>query len=414
MRSWSARLAAAVAGLVLLTGCGGPTFSDLPLPGNGVSGKTIKVEATFDEALNLAQGASVRINGVDSGRVVSVKAKDFRAVVTMNVKQDAKLRQDATARLRYTTPLGELFVDVTNPDTGALVTDGGSLSPKRMSTAPTVEDALSSASLLINGGGLNQLQTITSEANKALDGRSGTIRDLLARSTSTLGKINASDGDFDRTLRALAKVSATLNARRSVIHSALRDVRPAAKVFRENTANLNALLQSLDRFAGTANSTVKATRKQILRLIRQAQPVLQELVSVRPVFAKTLNLIIKLAKVLDNVIPGDYLNLGIHLELDKGATLTGTIGMDNLVSTLLGVLGGNAKNASTTKAKTKAPKVLPGLDGLAGIGKSVTSGVTQSLIDGLLGSTKKKGSSGSSSSGGGLGGLLGGLLGGGQ
>lgn len=412
MKSWSSRIAAAIAGLVLLTGCGGPTFSDLPLPGNGVSGKTIKVSATFDEALNLAQGAAVRINGVDSGRVVSVKAKDFHAVVTMNVKQDAKLRQDATARLRYTTPLGELFVDVTNPNTGALVTDGGALSPKRVSTAPTVEDALSSASLLINGGGLNQLQTITSEANKALDGRSGTIRDLLARSTTTLDKINASDADFDRTLRALAKVSATLNARRSVIHSALRDVRPAAKVFRENTANLDALLQSLDKFAGTANSTVQATRKQILHLIRQAQPVLQELVSVRPVFPKTLNLIIKLSKVLDKVIPGDYLNLGTHLELDKGATLTGTIS----IQTLLDLLGGGTGSGTTSSTSTaKKPKTLPGLDGLTNLGKSVTSGVTQGLIDGLLGSTKKgKGSSGSSSSGGGLTGLLGGLLGGGQ
>ena len=65
--SWTARIAAAAAGLVLLSGCGGPTFSDLPLPGNGVSGDTIKVDATFDEALNLAQGAAVRINGVDSG-----------------------------------------------------------------------------------------------------------------------------------------------------------------------------------------------------------------------------------------------------------------------------------------------------------------------------------------------------------
>jgi len=408
-------MATVIAGLVLLTGCGGPTFSDLPLPGNGVSGKTIKVEATFDEALNLAQGAAVRVNGVDSGRVISVTAKDFHAVVTMKVKQDAELRRDATARLRYTTPLGELFVDVTNPAKGALVADGDSLSPKRMSTAPTVEDALSSASLLINGGGLNQLQTITREANKALDGRTGTIRDLLTRSTSTLGKINASDADFDRALRALAKVSSTLNARRTVIHRALHDVRPAAKVFRENTANLNALLKSLDRFAGTANSTVRATRKQVLHLIRQAQPVLQELVSVRPVFPKTLNLIIKLSKVLDNVIPGDYLNLGTRLELDKGATLTGTIGIDTLIKLLSGVKGGSATKASAPASTP--PKPLPGLDGLADLGKSVTSGVTQSLIDGLLGTSKtgsKKGTAPSTTSGSGLAGLLGGLLGGGR
>src|SRR5690349_24237597 len=110
------RLLAALAGLtgiVLITGCG-PTMADLPLPGNGVGGDTIKVKVRFDEALNLAQGAVVKVNGVSSGKVREVVTKDFKAIATLEIQKSADVRENASARLRYTTPLGELFVDITN------------------------------------------------------------------------------------------------------------------------------------------------------------------------------------------------------------------------------------------------------------------------------------------------------------
>lgn len=181
---------AAITGISLVTGCG-PTMRDLPLPGTGVSGDAIRVTVQFDEALNLAQGASVKVNGVDSGKVQSVSTKNFKAIAVLKIRKSAQVRADAKARLRYTTPLGELFVDVTNPAKGAVLRDGATLSKKNASTAPTVEDALSSASLLVNGGGLNQLQTVTDQMNKAIGGREDNVRELLDRANTFLGEANA-------------------------------------------------------------------------------------------------------------------------------------------------------------------------------------------------------------------------------
>ncbi|MDP3892727.1 MCE family protein [Nocardioides sp.] len=312
----------AVASGVVLAGCG-PTMADLPLPGTGVSGDTVSIRVDFDEALNLSEGATVKVNGVDSGRVQQVTAQDFRAQATMLVREDAGVREGARARLRYTTPLGELYVDVTNPESGAALREGAVIDTSASGTAPTVEDALASASLLINGGGLAQLQTVADELNTALGGREDTVRRVLQRSEVFLTEANATTADIDRALRALASVSAELRRRETTIDQALRDIRPAARVLRRNTSGLTELLASVEEFSGTANQTVRATRRQLLTLINEVEPVLAEFTANRTTFGPSLDQLVLAGTTLDTVVPGDYLNMYLELHLDR-LTVPGT------------------------------------------------------------------------------------------
>jgi phospholipid/cholesterol/gamma-HCH transport system substrate-binding protein len=299
------------------------------------------------------------------------------------VRTDARLRQGATARLRYTTPLGELFVDISNPATGALLRDGARLPLARTSTAPTVEDALASASLLINGGGLSQLGTITTESNKALGGHEGQVRDLLERSGALLAEVNASGADIDRTLRALAGVSVMLDRRRDTVRRALVDVRPAAQVLRANLGRITALLTTLERFAGNANEVVDQTREQVLTIVREAVPLLQELSSVRSVLPATLEAINRLAAMLDNLLPNDYLNLGTHLYLDRGIIAGQLLSGDTLMGLLTG--GRGAKGGTTRPAGTPAGGGHSPLAGLSSLGSQISKGVGQDLVSNLLG-----------------------------
>lgn len=352
IRHLRTRLAAVVAGLAglgLVTGCG-PTMADLPLPGNGVSGDTMKIKVRFDEALNLAEGAQVKVNGVSEGKVRAVTTQDFKAIATLEVRRSAHVREDASARLRYTTPLGELFVDVTNPAQGALLKDGESLDPERATTAPTVEDALSSASLLVNGGGLNQLQTVTDQLNAALGGREDTVRELLVRANTFLDGANATTADIDRALNALAAASKIANQNRATIRAALRDLRPAAHVLRENTPNFTALLAKLAEFSGTADELVGKTRAQILQMVREVSPVLQDFLDNTALLGPSLRALVHASEALDDVVPGDYvsLKLGIDLAGVKLPDLLGPGGGGNIGGGLLDQLGGALPRSSAT------------------------------------------------------------------
>ena len=362
--------AAAVTGS--LTACG-PTLGSLPLPGTGVSGDAITVKMDFADALNLAKGATVKVNGVSEGKVESIDAANFQAVAVTKIKTDAQLREGATARLRYTTPLGELFVDITNPATGPLMKDGTVLTTKQTSTAPTVEDALSEASLLINGGGLGQLQQVTTELNAAFGGNEGTFRDLLQQLNGFLIQANQTTADIDSALNALSSVGQTLNQRRTTINKALTEIKPAADVLRANTPDFTALLTSLQAFAAQANQTVGATKTQLLATIKEVEPVLAEMAANKGVWSDSLTKLTKLADAINTIVPGDYLNVNVKLSTD--------------LSHLLGTSGGGSGAGS----------------GSGGSG----SGSNGGLLGGLLGggsSTKPSGSSttppsGSSTSG---------------
>jgi phospholipid/cholesterol/gamma-HCH transport system substrate-binding protein len=329
------RLLLTLALVLTVTGCS-TTMRDLPIPGTGVSGDTIHITAEFDDALNLAQGAPVKVNGVDSGKVSEIVVDDFTAIVTMTVREDAGLRDGATARLRYTTPLGELFVDVTNPVGGAVLADGDRLGLPRTETAPTVEDALASASLLVNGGGLSQLQTVTEELNTILGGNERDIKALLRNARTFLTRANATTGSIDRVLTSLDSVAQTLTRRERLINRVVKDIRPAARVLRRATPGFTELLQEVQRFSSTANATVKATKRQLLTLLSEVEPVLSELASNRDRMNLMLREITRAGQAAQNVVPGDFLSIGLDLDLlDVG--LVGGIG--GVLGNLLDMLG---------------------------------------------------------------------------
>jgi phospholipid/cholesterol/gamma-HCH transport system substrate-binding protein len=385
VRRWVAAAGVVVAVTVTGAGCS-TTMRDLPIPGTGVSGDKIELEADFRDALNLAEGAPVKVNGVDSGKVTDISVDDYTAHVTMDVTTDADIRKGATARLRYTTPLGELFIDVINPSEGPLLKDGATLGLPDTETAPTVEDALSEASLLINGGGLDQLRIITDELNKALGGNEENIRGLLDRANTFLTEANATTHSIDAVLNSLNSLSKTLNDRKDVINRAMKDIRPAAAVLRRATPGFTKLLQAIQRFSGAANSTVNATRTQLLNLLAEVEPTLAELSSNSGRFDAMLSSIEEAASAAKQAIPTDYLNIKINFHLD-GITGTGPTGglldlldligvvlpTDQVNQILQGLgLGGllpkgpeNPKSPDSPPSPT-GPKDLLGLDGLLG------------------------------------------------
>lgn len=336
------RIALAGAASVLLAGCG-TTFSDLPVPGKNVGGPTYRVTVQFDDALNLPVGAGVKIGGVLVGKVQKVTVGNFKAVAIMDIKKDIVIHEGATFRLRATTPLGELFINIVDSDSGAPLKDGAQIGTDHSSTAATIEDSLAATSVLLNGGSLSDLSTLIRETNKMLDGRQDKTRDVLSKANAVVAQLGDSTKDITDALTALADVSKILNGRESTITNALTQLRPAAQVLTQNTGKLNDLLTKVNGLSATARSVIAQTRSQLLLVSQQLAPVLATFAKAGDVLDAQVKAVVDASKFLQGPIPGDYLNLGANIHLD--AVIGG--GGLNVLGNLLGGQSATAVPLST-------------------------------------------------------------------
>lgn len=299
-----------------LAGCG-VGYKQLPLPGSKIRGDVFQVQATFDQALNLAQGAQVRVNGVAVGRVKSVEAKNYRALVTMDVREGTQIPDDSTARLRYDTPLGELIIQVTPGGSARDLVDGGQFQIDKATTAPTVEDTLSAASTLINGGRLGELQIIVEELNATVGGREEKLRHSTEQVAKFLQDANASTGDLHRTLVALREVSEVLDDQRGTIRKALDDIGPAAETLSESTEDIVTLLERADELARTGQRLATKVDDPLLQILAQLGPIADQVASTQPELHPGLVNLQKVAAQLRITVPSDTLPLLALVNVDQ-------------------------------------------------------------------------------------------------
>jgi phospholipid/cholesterol/gamma-HCH transport system substrate-binding protein len=309
-----AGLALAVA--VSLAGCG-VGYKQLPLPGSKVRGDVYQVQATFDQALNLAQGAQVRVNGVSVGRVASVEAKNYQALVTMDIEEGSSIPEDSTARLRYDTPLGELIIQVTPGGSARDLADGGQFQADKSTTAPTVEDTLSATSTLINGGRLGELQIIAEELNTALGGREEKIRHSTEQLSTFLKDANASTGDLTRSLEALRAVSEVLDDERKTIRKALDDMGPATETLSENTDEIVELLERAERLARTGQRLAIKVDDPLLQVLAQLGPIADAILATQPELRPGLVNLQRVATQIRRTVPSDTLPLLALVHVDE-------------------------------------------------------------------------------------------------
>lgn len=345
----------AAAAALLSTGCGIDART-LPLPGTRAGDDATTVEAAFEDALNLSVGSKVSVNGVDAGRVTALSTDGYSALAVMSVEEGVRITDLSAARLRYDTPLGEVYVDVTTPEGGRSIADGGRLDPARSTTAPTVEDALASASLLINGGGIGDLGRIVDELNRAV-GDGTELAQVLDRSATFLTEANRTTSEIDRALTSLDAVSATLAQEQETITEALEAIGPAARTVRRQTQQIISLLNRLVRLSRDANGVLDRMDDDTVSVVRDAGAILAQVRRISGDLGPGLDTFSAAINQLLEVVPAD------HLPIELGIDVGDTIAQDplNPLPQLEGLPG-------FTQPQIEPPPGLPDLVGLGGEG----------------------------------------------
>ena len=199
----------AIAGLALL-GLAVAVYilsqQDLRFPLVEASPKHIEIELANAQAVQPGQGQTVRVAGVEVGRIGSVKVEDGAAVVGLEIKPEYKglIREDASALLRPKTALKDMFVEV-DPGHGKVVPEGGRITVAN--SLPDINpDEIYSA---LDADTRPYLKLLVAGAGKGLKNRGDDLREVFRR--------------FEPIHRDLARVTRATAERRHELKHLIHD-----------------------------------------------------------------------------------------------------------------------------------------------------------------------------------------------
>lgn len=448
-------VAVLLVGALTMSGCGFSVYS-LPLPGGADTGKDpLKVQAQFADVLDLVPQSTVKVDDVTVGKVTKVQLQDGVAVVTMSLRKDTKLPSNARAEIQQTSLLGEKYVALSAPsDPRGTLANDAVIPLANTGQNPEVEEVLGALSLILNGGGVAQLKTISTELNKALGGREDSARSVLEQVNTLATNLDDNKQAILHAIDSVNKLSKSVHKQERTIDQTLDELPAALSSIDSQRKDLVTMLKALDRLGDTGVRVIKASKDNTVGIVRDLQPILTELSDSGDHFVNSFNTLLSFPfvdaavgnspQVARNLHIGDYVNLDITLDLglDSLKQLPGagsavcTVSSTLLkqikgaktpqqLKSLLGQLSDTLTSAACGDVKKSVDSCQAAIeDALTGGSPSSTAcsdvlpdltktlqKTLQNLLGGLLGGNTSGGSSGGSG-GGLLGGLVGGVLGG--
>ncbi|WP_216215348.1 MCE family protein [Amycolatopsis aidingensis] len=323
----------ALAAVLLLvgvaTGCSQDGFDgvyDVPLPGGpDLGANPYHVTASFTNVLDLVPQSGVRVNDVGVGKVQEIElAHDGKtALVTMAVRGDVRLPANAVALLRQSSVLGEKFVELAPPELeqprGRLA-EGATIPVERTNRNTEIEEVFGALSLLLNGGGVAQIQTITRELNKALGGNEQETKELLGNLNTLVTGLDEHRTEISRALDGVAKLGKTLSGRKEQIDTALTDLTPGIETLSQQREQLVTLLKSLANLSDVAVETVNKSKEDLVADLRALEPILRRLAESGDALPKAMEMLLTYPfpdSALE-AIKGDYLNSYVNFDSATG------------------------------------------------------------------------------------------------
>jgi len=322
LRRTTTGLSALLAAAVVLSGCQWHGLNSLPMPGTeGGGAGSFDVKAQLPDVGYIEPNSRVRVGDVNVGTVTKIEREGWHALITMKLNGDVDLPANATAQIGQTSLLGSLHVELALP--AGVPPEGklgnGSLIPLSSSGAyPNTEQSLAALSLLLNGGGLGQVQDITKAFSTAFAGREQDLRSLITQIDEFVSHLNDQTGDIVAATDSLNDLTAQFAEQKPVVDKALQTIPNALAVLKDEREHLADALDQFGRFSALTADSINQTKENLVNELKDIGPVLESLANAGPALTRSLSLLTTFPwtkETLPNWVRGDYANLTAIIDL---------------------------------------------------------------------------------------------------
>ncbi|WFR74516.1 MCE family protein [Prescottella defluvii] len=315
---------------IAATGCASGGIYSVPLPGGAdIGNDPMHVKIEFDDVLDLVPQSTVKVDGVPVGRVESIAVANdgWTAQVETLVNSSVDLPANAVAEVQQSNLLGEKFIAISAPDanpSNQRLASGDTISVGRTRHATDIEQVLGAMSLLLNGGGVAQLQPIVSELEKALDGRETKVRGLLEQANTLIAGLDEQRDSITRALDGLDTLSARVGDQTAKLEKILDELPQGVNILAEQRPQLVQMLTQVDRLGQVGTDVINESKDNLIADLRALRPTLQQLADATPDIITSAP-IVPTFPFPDSIIPsihGGMSNVFLSIDLQIGDTLS--------------------------------------------------------------------------------------------
>ncbi|HET9875280.1 MAG TPA: virulence factor Mce family protein [Mycobacterium sp.] len=353
----------------MLTSCSWRGIANVPLPiGRGTGPNHLTVYVQLSDTLALNTNSRVRVADVWVGTVRDISLTNWVATLTLDLDPGVQLPANATARIGQTSLLGTQHIELAAPAHPAPqpLRNGDTIALQDTSAYPTVERTLASIAVILNGGGIPNLNVIQAEILNILDGRVGQIREFLGRLDTFTTELNSRSDDLTRAIDSTNQLLSIVANRNDTLDRVLADIPPLIQHFADTRELFADATQSLGRFSDVANRALSDTRPNLNQSLQSLQRPLKQLDRAAPYLAGALTWLLTPPFNIDTlhqVLRGDYVNFSGAFDLTwstiDNAVLTGT-GLSGMLRALEQSWGRDPENMMPDVRYTPNPNNAAG------------------------------------------------------
>jgi phospholipid/cholesterol/gamma-HCH transport system substrate-binding protein len=339
MRKWSrvaVRVVALAAVALMLSSCGvwpWRGIANVELPGGpGTGGEKMTVYVQMPDTLALNVNSRVRVSDVYVGRVRAIELRNWVATLTLDVQPNVKLPKNTLAKIGQTSLLGSQHVQLDPPpDPQGQLKNGDTIPLQNSSAFPTTERVLASIATILRGGGVQNLETIQTEINNLLTGRSDQIREFLNKLDTFTDELNQQRQDITRAIDSTNRLLTIVAQRNDTLDRVLTEFPPLIKHFADTRDLFADAVEALGRISRASDAALGPIRDDLHTNLQNLQRPLKQLGRASPYLIGALKLMLTAPFSIENVpkvVRGDFLNVSLMVDLTLSALdngfLTGT------------------------------------------------------------------------------------------
>ncbi|KZS70077.1 mammalian cell entry protein [Mycobacterium kansasii] len=318
-----------------LAGCGWRGLNSIPLPGTAGRGPgSFTIQVQLPDVGTLEQNSRVQVGDVTVGNVTKIERQGWNALLTIRLDGDVELPANATATIGQTSLLGSLHIELAPPTDVApqgKLRQGSLISLTSAGSYPSTEQTLAAVSLLLNGGGIGQIQDITEALSTALAGRAAELRSLIEQVDRYVGLVGDQTGDIIAAAESLNNVVGQLAKEKPVVDRALQTIPDALRTLADERQQLVDALDQFAKFSALAADSANQTKDALVKQLKDLGPVVESLANAGPALTRSLSLLTTYPfpkDTISNWARGDYANLTAIIDLTlsrlDASFLTGT------------------------------------------------------------------------------------------